>query len=106
MAEAEMTLDILRLIRNNDGELTWYQLDRSLSYEGTHLSIINRLIPLLKQLEQNGFIRSEGNPSQPRYWIGDAGRQALADNPAYDRSSPTVVDHPLYHPDAAKHFPK
>ncbi len=106
MAEAEMALDILRLIRNNDGELTWYQLDRSLSYEGTHISIINKLVPVLRHLEQSEFIRCEGNPSQPRYWITDAGRQALLDNPAYDRPSPAVIDHPLYHPDVAKHFPK
>lgn len=66
-----MKNEILRLINNNDGKLSWYQLDRSLSYD-EFLPVLSQMMPLLKWLEENGLIRSEGEASY--YWITDAAR--------------------------------
>lgn len=101
-----MQLDILRLINNNDGQLSWYSLDRSLGYEGNNTHQIHLLVKVLRSIEEQGLIISEGEKAQPKYWITGAGKKLLADNGMLNMPSPEVVDHPLYHPDAAKHFPK
>jgi DNA-binding PadR family transcriptional regulator len=77
-----MEKDILRLINNYNGELSWYQLDRALSYNQKHVQIIHRLVEILKDLEQKGLIRSEGEGSQPRYWITDVGRKLVEEQEA------------------------
>ena len=74
MDTTKMQMEILRLVNEHDGELSWYQLDRSLAHDD-YLPVIHRLMDVLKQLEQSGHIRAEG--TEPYYFITEAGRQAL-----------------------------
>lgn len=78
MDTTRMRMEILRLIANNDGKLSWYQLDRSLSHD-EFLPIMDQMMPLLEQLEQDGLIKSEGEA--PRYRVTDAG-QAIVEQQA------------------------
>lgn len=68
---------ILRLVRDHDGQLSWYQLDRALAF-GENLPHLHRLGELLDQLTAEGMLRSEGDGPRPRYWITDAGRKMVA----------------------------
>ncbi len=77
-----MEQEILRLINNQNGELSWYQLDRTLSYQQKYISMLHRLVDMLKDLEQKGLIRSATQGPQPQYWITDAGRKLLAEQTA------------------------
>lgn len=72
-----MEMDILRLIAKHDGKLSWYELDHALVYNGTNPSTLGNMMPTLKLLEENGFIRSEGGGPQPRYYVTDAGLRLL-----------------------------
>jgi len=74
-----MEKEILRLINSHNGELSWYQLDRVLSYQHTYVDGIHRLVDVIKDLEHKGLLRSEDEGSQPRYWITDAGRKLIAE---------------------------
>ncbi len=74
MDTIEMQMEILRLVNKHDGELSWYQLDRSLVHDD-YLPIIHGLLEVLRQLEEGGHIRAEG--TEPYYFITEAGRQAL-----------------------------
>lgn len=72
---------ILDIIQANDGELTWYQLDRALTRRGGEWDpgIMSReLMPALRELEQGGFLatRAGPHPAQPRYSITPAGQHA------------------------------
>jgi hypothetical protein len=78
----DMEKDILRLINNNNGELSWYQLGRALSYQPKHVHTIHHLVDVLKHLEQKGLIRSEGEGAQPRYWITEVGRKLVEEQEA------------------------
>jgi uncharacterized membrane protein len=80
-----MEKEILRLINNNNGELSWYQLDRALSYQQKHVHTIHRLVDVLKELERKGLIRSEGEGPQPIYWITDVGRKLVEEQEAHIR---------------------
>jgi len=60
---------LLELIKAKDGQLSWYQLDRTISSEG-----VERDEPLVKSLtglEADGFIVSHvgANPAQPTYSV-------------------------------------
>ncbi len=68
--------DILKCVAKHDGQWSWYQLDRALSY-GENLSVIHRLGEALDNLEQEDLIRAEGEGGQPLYWITEVGRQQL-----------------------------
>jgi len=46
-----MEKEILRLINSHNGELSWYQLDRVLSYQHTYVDGIHRLVDVIKDLE-------------------------------------------------------
>ncbi|MDT5124041.1 MAG: hypothetical protein QOC96_3523 [Acidobacteriota bacterium] len=72
-----MESDILKLIYENDGRWSWYQLDRALSVRQLHGG--GRLIKVLQHLEENGLIRSEASSedSVPRYYVTDAGKRLL-----------------------------
>ena len=78
-----MEQEILRLINSHNGELSWYQLDRTLSYQHKYVEGIHRLVHIVKDLEHKGLVRSEGERPQPRYWITDAGRKLIAEQEAH-----------------------
>src|SRR5262249_35216959 len=78
-----MEKEILRLINNHNGELSWYQLDRALSYQHQYVDDIHRLVDIVKDLEYKGLVRSEGEGPQPRYWITDAGKKLIAEQEAH-----------------------
>ena len=78
-----MEQEILRLINSQSGALSWYQLDRALSYQHKSVDGIHRLIDILRDLEHRGLVRSEGEGPQPRYWITDAGRKLIAEQEAH-----------------------
>jgi uncharacterized membrane protein len=78
-----MEQEILRLINSQSGELSWYQLDRALSYQHKPVDTIHRLIDILQDLEHRGLVRSEGEGPQPRYWITEVGRQLVAEQEAH-----------------------
>ena len=64
---------ILAAIGEHDGAWTWYQLDRHLA--ATAPDMMGSLMLALKELEQDGCIRSvgvEANPGMPRYEIASA----------------------------------
>ena len=79
LEEKRMEQEILRLINSHNGELSWYQLDRALSYQHKHVDGIHRLVDIVKDFEHRGLVRLEGEGPQPRYWITDAGRRFLAE---------------------------
>ena len=78
-----MEKEILRLISSHNGELSWYQLDRALSYQKKYVDVIHRLVDILKDLEHQGLVRSEGEGPQPRYWITDVGRKLVEEQEAH-----------------------
>jgi hypothetical protein len=78
-----MEQEVLRLINSHNSELSWYQLDRALSYKHKYVESIHRLIDIVKDLEDKGLMRSEGKGSQPRYWITDAGKKLIAEQEAH-----------------------
>ena len=79
MDQAKQYIDeLLKLIANNDGKWSWYQLDRALSTRGL---IPPAPIPkILKSAEREGLIRSlpGANPAQPVYEITTEGKARLA----------------------------
>ena len=78
-----MEQEMLRLINSRNGELSWYQLDRALSYQQKSVDGIHRLIDILQDLEHRGLVRSEGEGPQPRYWITEVGRKLVAEQEAH-----------------------
>lgn len=70
--------EILRIVGNNDGKLSWYQLDRQLSFNGVEMT--ENLMQAIRDLESGGLIASkEGkNASQPLYSLTPQGK-ALVD---------------------------
>ena len=78
-----MEQEILRLINSQSGALSWYQLDRALSYQHKYVDGIHRLVDIVKDLEHKGLMRSESEGPQPRYWITDAGRKLIAAQEAH-----------------------
>lgn len=78
MTMTAFQIAILEIVQANDGNLSWYQIDRALTQRvgGWDPGIVSRdLMPTLRALEQDGFIaRSAGhNPAQPLYRITSAG---------------------------------
>jgi len=71
-------LALLKLIEANDGQLSWYQLDRTISSSGTERD--EGLMQSLRALESEGLIerRVGVNPSQPKYAITSNGSELLA----------------------------
>lgn len=66
---------VLAAIAEHDGAWTWYQLDRHLAAIAPEM--MGNLMPALRELEQDGCIRSVGvaaNPGMPRYEIASAKR--------------------------------
>ena len=78
-----MEQEILRVIHRHNGALSWYQLDRALSYQDKYVDGIHRLVDILQDLEHKGLMRSEGEGPQPRYWITDRGRKLIAEQEAH-----------------------
>lgn len=72
-----LKMDILKCVAKYDGQLSWYQLDRALSYD-ENLPVIHRLLEALRDLEQENLIRAEGEETQPRYRLTEVGKQRLA----------------------------
>lgn len=74
-------LHLLRLIHTNDGQFSWYQIERELSSKGVERE--EHLMQSLNGLESDGYIiRHVGmNPSQPTYSITAAGIIALTSIP-------------------------
>lgn len=72
---------VLKRVEKHDGEWSWYQLDRSLSYDD-NLPVIHRLLEVIKDLEADNLIRAEmSNPnSDPTYWLTENGRTLLQQN--------------------------
>lgn len=68
---------IIQLVKEHDGEWSWYQLDRALSLR--KISTHGRLMTVLKELETLGLITSNDLPEdpQPRYSLTEAGRRHL-----------------------------
>jgi len=78
-----MEQEVLRVINSHNGELSWYQLDRALSYQQKYVDAIHRLGDILQDLEDKGLVRSEGEGPQPRYWITDVGRKLVVEHEAH-----------------------
>ena len=68
--------EILKHIGKRDGQMSWYQLDRLLAYD-EFLPIIHTLVKVLRELEQKGLIRAEGETAQPIYFLTKAGTESL-----------------------------
>ena len=68
----------MKLIQANDGQLSWYQLDRAISSSGTERE--EGLMQSLRALESEGLIARQAgaNPSQPKYAITSNGSEILA----------------------------
>ena len=92
-----MEKEILRLINSHNGKLSWYQLDRALSYQQKYVDSIHRLVDIVKDLEHKGLMRSEGEGPQPRYWITDAGRKLIAEQEAPPSPLLSLSPTPLKH---------
>ncbi len=79
---------IAYLIAKHDGQLTWYQVDRSMSLFG--LVGGPDVMHCLQYLKQNGFVVAvppEKHP-QPKYFITDKGRAFVAANPIQETEPP------------------
>jgi len=76
-----LLITILEIIKANDGNFSWYQLNRALtSQKGVDPGIVSRdLMPALHELEQAGFItaRAGPNPALPLYSLTPTGEQFL-----------------------------
>jgi hypothetical protein len=74
-----MAQEILGFVEKNNGDWSWYQLDRVLSHDD-NLPIMDRLLETIKGLESNGLIRSDLSESEsmPKYWITENGRKLLS----------------------------
>jgi DNA-binding PadR family transcriptional regulator len=72
-----LQIRLLKLIKANDGQFSWYQLDRAVSTE--RVEGVGNLMHVLKSLQSDGLISSrEGaNPAQPTYSITNEGMNAL-----------------------------
>jgi DNA-binding PadR family transcriptional regulator len=73
-------MKLIKIIGENDGMFSWYQIDRQLSIEG--IVPTSNLIKILHSLESDGLIISkvDTNPSQPLYSLTDKGRMYLIEN--------------------------
>ncbi len=82
MMRSNAVTEVLNLIGQSPGRLSWYQLDRSLSSSG--LRPPDGIMALLPQLEAHGLIRSVPGAvaSQPCYELTDTGEAELAAGPA------------------------
>ena len=69
--------DILKCVAKHDGQWSWYQLDRALSYD-ENLPIIHRLGEALRTLEQEGLICAEEIEGHTRYSLTKLGEQQVA----------------------------
>ncbi len=78
----EMRTDILGFINKHNGDWSWYQLDRALVSHRTDPSLMGHMMSILDQLEQSGYICSEGAGAHPRYQITEAGRRLLEEHKA------------------------
>lgn len=65
----ELKIKILEAIRQNDGQFSWYQLDRMLSDSGVDHS--GKLMQVLRELVASELISTSAgaNPAQPLYSI-------------------------------------
>jgi hypothetical protein len=80
MAREEVKHDILRLVGQHDGQLYWYQVDRSLS--GTRPGCVGPFSREIADLAGEGLIKIRPNPDlgpRDRYWITEAGRRKVSD---------------------------
>ena len=73
MTRSNVEKKVLRQIRQNPGQISWYQLDRSLSASGMRPA--DGVMELLRHLEAEGLIRSVPGAvaSQPCYELTAAG---------------------------------
>jgi DNA-binding PadR family transcriptional regulator len=73
---------LLKLIQSKDGQLSWYQIDRTLSSKGIERE--EHLMQSLKGLESDGYVVTHvgANPSQPTYSITSAGVAVLSNIPS------------------------
>lgn len=62
---------VLQLIAKQNGEHTWYTLDRALAGK---FDVSRLLIPALKQLAQDGLVDPRGPAHMPIYWLTDKGK--------------------------------
>ena len=79
---SHLQVTILRIISNDDGKLSWYQLDRVLTQrEAVDPGVVSTdLMPSLRELKRAGLITEAPghNPGQPLYSVTPAGEQCLA----------------------------
>jgi hypothetical protein len=61
--------------------LLW--LGAAANWRGELRRALTLLVDIVKDLEDKGLMRSEGEGSQPRYWITDAGRKLIAEQEAH-----------------------
>lgn len=76
----DINMKLIKIIGENEGMFSWYQIDRQLSIEG--IVPTSNLIKILHALESDGLITSKvnTNPSQPLYSLTDKGRMFLIEN--------------------------
>ena len=79
-----LALEILRVIEDNNGAYSWYQIDRELSMrlaQGWEQPHAGRLMVCIRQLEHDGLIAAATGhcPSQPLYALTLAGRKLMMD---------------------------
>jgi DNA-binding PadR family transcriptional regulator len=75
-----LQIAILQIISDNDGEFSWYQIDRALSRRGTGGgSASGNLLSILRELEMAGLVaaRAGHHAAQPLYSVTPAGQQQL-----------------------------
>ena len=74
---SELKIRILETIRQNDGQFSWYQLDRTLSDSSVEHS--GNLMQVLRELVASELISTSSgvNPAQPLYSITESGNCLL-----------------------------
>lgn len=76
----DINMKLIKIIGENDGMFSWYQIDRQLSIEG--IVPTSNIIKMLHALESDGLITSKvnTNPAQPLYSLTDKGILYLIEN--------------------------
>ena len=82
---SHLQITILKIVKANDGKLSWYQLDRALTHRagGLDPAVVSKdLMPALHELEQAGFVATSAghDPAQPLYSITLSGLQSLRES--------------------------
>ena len=79
---SDLRTAILKIIKDNDGKFSWYQVDRALTWrvEGVYPGVVSEsLMTVLRELERDGFITTIAghHRAQPLYSITPVGLHLL-----------------------------